>query len=88
MSWFIYLLIALLPMIATFVSTWLLISLLRKYNIFDQPNIRSSHKIPTPRGGGITVVLILLATWCSLYISGDAFTKDYNSWIVFIKNIF
>ena len=74
-------------MIATFVSTWLLISLLRKYNIFDQPNIRSSHKIPTPRGGGITVVLILLATWCSLYISGHAFTKDYDSWIVFIGAI-
>ncbi len=53
-----------LPLIATVVSallTWLflwgLIPWLRR-RLLDQPNARSSHHIPTPRGGGVVFVLV------------------------------
>jgi UDP-N-acetylmuramyl pentapeptide phosphotransferase/UDP-N-acetylglucosamine-1-phosphate transferase len=36
---------------------------LRKNAILDHPNDRSSHAIPTPRGGGWGIVLTLLAIW-------------------------
>nr|WP_081743967.1 glycosyltransferase family 4 protein [Pseudomonas sp. URMO17WK12:I12] len=41
-------------------ATWLL----RKYalaaNLIDKPNSRSSHTIPTPRGGGVAIVVTFL----------------------------
>lgn len=40
--------------------TWLLVGRVRRYalnaNILDRPNERSSHVMPTPRGGGLAVV--------------------------------
>ncbi len=45
----------------------LLTALLRRYalsrSLLDVPNARSSHSIPTPRGGGVAIVIaFLLAT--------------------------
>ena len=49
-----------LPLIALLLSFWLT-GMIRKYaldkNIIDMPNERSSHSIPTPRGGGLAVVM-------------------------------
>lgn len=46
--------------------TWLLTGLLRRYataeSLMDIPNERSSHMVPTPRGGGVAIVLVFLAT--------------------------
>ncbi|HLB41651.1 MAG TPA: glycosyltransferase family 4 protein [Gammaproteobacteria bacterium] len=41
---------------------------LRK-NILDVPNVRSSHHVPTPRGGGISFVFLfnILALWMMLH---------------------
>ena len=43
----------------------LLTALLRRYalakSIIDIPNARSSHSLPTPRGGGVAIVVALLA---------------------------
>jgi len=43
------------------VLSWLLTSLLRRYalanSLLDIPNKRSSHFVPTPRGGGVSIVL-------------------------------
>jgi len=36
---------------------WIAIPLSVKFNIQDLPNPRSSHQVPTPRGGGIAIVL-------------------------------
>lgn len=36
---------------------WLLIPLLRR-KLLDQPNARSAHRLPTPRGGGLAFVLV------------------------------
>lgn len=56
---------------AAFLAGWLLTDLARRYaharRIYDQPNARSSHKIPTPLGGGWgiavpTLVAVVLAS--------------------------
>lgn len=39
---------------------WALIPLLRR-RLLDQPNGRSAHSVPTPRGGGLAVVLVAAA---------------------------
>lgn len=47
-----------------FLLSWLLTGLVRRYalstNMLDVPNSRSSHVIPTPRGGGLAFVLCFL----------------------------
>ncbi len=43
--------------ISTFLSTRYLISYSIKKGVLDIPNDRSSHTVPTPRGGGIGIVL-------------------------------
>lgn len=42
---------------------------LRK-KVLDIPNERSSHTIPTPRGGGVAVVIVFLIALCSLWAGG------------------
>jgi len=46
-------------------SSLLLTGLLRRYalarSLIDHPNERSSHTIPTPRGGGLAIALVFLA---------------------------
>lgn len=41
-------------------ASWLLTSLVRryalKYAVLDLPNSRSSHQVPTPRGGGVGII--------------------------------
>ncbi|MGZ8180639.1 MAG: MraY family glycosyltransferase [Methylobacter sp.] len=45
--------------------SWALTGLLRRYalakNLIDIPNERSSHSVPTPRGGGVAIVTSFLA---------------------------
>lgn len=52
-------------LITIFICSFLLTALLRVYalkkNVIDIPNERSSHTIPTPRGGGVSIVLTFLA---------------------------
>ncbi|MCZ6860625.1 MAG: glycosyltransferase family 4 protein [Alphaproteobacteria bacterium] len=46
---------------ATLLLTGILVRALRQRQIFDLPNERSSHENPTPRGGGIAVIAVVLA---------------------------
>jgi len=55
-DWFLILLIVFL----SFVLTELIRLYTLKKNLIDIPNERSSHTIPTPRGGGISIVVIFL----------------------------
>jgi Fuc2NAc and GlcNAc transferase len=52
-----------------------LTALIRKYalsnQIMDIPNGRSSHAVPTPRGGGVAIVLTFLVMLVVLYISDN-----------------
>jgi Fuc2NAc and GlcNAc transferase len=43
------------------VGTRALLGLLRRGAVLDHPNDRSSHSVPTPRGGGLAVVASLVA---------------------------
>lgn len=54
-------LIAVLVFIAAFVLTWLLRRYALASSLMDIPNERSSHSVPTPRGGGVAIVLSFLA---------------------------
>jgi UDP-N-acetylmuramyl pentapeptide phosphotransferase/UDP-N-acetylglucosamine-1-phosphate transferase len=43
--------------------TRILIPVLDSREILDHPNERSSHRVPTPRGGGIAVICSVLLAW-------------------------
>jgi len=48
-------------LLAVFSVSWMLTLILRRYalakSLMDIPNERSSHSIPTPRGGGVAIVI-------------------------------
>ena len=50
-----------LIILIVFSSSFVLANLIRRYtlkkNLIDLPNDRSSHTIPTPRGGGLSIVV-------------------------------
>src|SRR4029079_8274882 len=46
----------------SFVRQWSL-----KRGILDRPNARSSHEVPTPRGGGLAIVLLTSAGVTTLW---------------------
>ena len=48
--------------------TGLVRAALQRHGVLDRPNERSSHARPVPRGGGIAVVGVLLATWLALWL--------------------
>lgn len=52
----------LLPLVfgASFVFTWVLRRYALHSDLIDVPNARSSHTVPTPRGGGVAIVISLL----------------------------
>ena len=56
--------------------SWLLTALMRRYalsaRLLDHPNDRSSHSVPTPRGGGVAIVVSFLALACGLAWFGIA----------------
>lgn len=57
----------LLLVIVVFGATWFLTGVLQRYarakNLIDIPNERSSHQIPTLRGGGLSIILVLLLSF-------------------------
>src|SRR5688572_3617759 len=73
MVWFYLLLIGFIAFALT--------GLLRKYalarSLVDIPNARSSHSVPTPRGGGVAIVLSFLfgivALWAFDILETDMF---------------
>ncbi|KKJ75789.1 hypothetical protein WH95_16270 [Kiloniella litopenaei] len=50
-------------LLASCVATAMLRKILVKKSILDNPNERSSHTIPTPRGGGLALMGIVLLGW-------------------------
>lgn len=67
---------------SVFALSWIGTGLVRRYalakSIIDVPNQRSSHKVPTPRGGGVSLVLVSL--FCMLVLIGIG-QADTNSLI-------
>ena len=55
--------------LASCVATALLRKVLLQKGVLDTPNERSSHTIPTPRGGGIALMAVLLLGWLGYGLS-------------------
>jgi len=64
MLWLFLLVIAISSFGLTWVFRWYALS----RSLIDIPNARSSHTIPTPRGGGVAIVLCFIASIVVMYI--------------------
>ncbi len=53
----------------SFFGTWAVMLFLRTRAILDHPNERSSHQTPTPRGGGIAVIAVILVGWMTIGVA-------------------
>lgn len=53
-----------------YLLTGLLIRILSSHKIFDVPNARSAHQVPTPRGGGIGIIAGLCGGLFVAYLYG------------------
>ncbi|PPR21808.1 MAG: putative undecaprenyl-phosphate N-acetylglucosaminyl 1-phosphate transferase [Alphaproteobacteria bacterium MarineAlpha10_Bin2] len=67
---------------ASWLATAGVLRLLRQRGVLDIPNERSSHAAPTPRGGGIAVIGVLLAAWLAFWLSGAAIAATHEFWII------
>ncbi|MCK8664742.1 glycosyltransferase family 4 protein [Pseudomonas azerbaijanoccidens] len=52
-------------------ASFILTAWLRRYaltrSLMDVPNSRSSHSVPTPRGGGVAIVVVFSGVLCAMY---------------------
>jgi len=64
--------------LAAFLLTALALQYAVKNQIIDLPSDRSSHSFPTPRGGGIAIVIAFLLGLSFLY-----FSDVYDRWLLF-----
>jgi UDP-N-acetylmuramyl pentapeptide phosphotransferase/UDP-N-acetylglucosamine-1-phosphate transferase len=64
--------LALAVFVASAVGTHALVPWLTALRLVDQPNDRSSHAVPTPRGGGLAPVLVLVLAGMALVINRPA----------------
>ena len=62
----------LLPLAATALGVRLLLPWLAARAVLDRPNERSSHRHPTPRGGGIAVVAVLIVALWAIHLANGA----------------
>jgi UDP-N-acetylmuramyl pentapeptide phosphotransferase/UDP-N-acetylglucosamine-1-phosphate transferase len=56
-------LLSLATFLGAVAATGGVLALLRHRAILDHPNDRSSHSVPTPRGGGLAVLPVLVVAW-------------------------
>ena len=68
----------LLAFIASALFTYSLRTYAIKKNIYDVPNIRSSHSVPTPRGGGVAIVVVFLLALSSYGLSSMPNPVNFN----------
>lgn len=64
--------------LAALCFTWLLRRYALARSIIDIPNARSSHSVPTPRGGGVAIVVAFLAAL--LWQSGASHLDSTTTW--------
>lgn len=56
-----------LTITASFMLTWILRRYALSHSLIDLPNARSSHTVPTPRGGGVAIVLSFLTSVLAVF---------------------
>lgn len=55
-------------LLLTYVSVYIVLTLVTRYRIMDVPNARSNHTLPTPRGAGLGIMVVLLPSLCLLSV--------------------
>lgn len=63
-SWSFWLAATLAAFAISAISTWLAIGYAHRRRLIDEPGLRRSHSTPTPRGGGIGIVVAVLVAAC------------------------
>src|SRR5690242_3650515 len=63
-SWSFWIAAAFAAFAISAISTWLAIGYAKRRRLIDEPGVRRSHSTPTPRGGGIGIVIAVLAAGC------------------------
>ena len=58
------------PALACLAATGMVRRVLLRNAVLDHPNSRSGHRVPTPRGGGIAVIGVVVAAWGALAAAG------------------
>jgi Fuc2NAc and GlcNAc transferase len=81
-----------LAFIFSFVVAYLGVNVVRavglRRNFLDIPNERSSHLVPTPRTGGIVIVVVTLAFYCGVaYLFPNAFSWGYFAGALLVAGI-
>ena len=79
-------------MVAIFLMTgilsWVGTGVVRRWlsarQILDQPNARSSHHIPVPRGGGVAVVFAITPPCYAVTLRGNPFRYAVTSLIIIV----
>ncbi|MFK3725709.1 glycosyltransferase family 4 protein [Pseudomonas monteilii] len=65
---------------AVVLAAFVLTALIRRYalarSLMDVPNARSSHSVPTPRGGGVAIVCAFLLALAGLWSVGQVASAD------------
>src|SRR5512133_3568161 len=65
-------------LLSSFSITWLVRKIAIHKSIMDHPNERSSHSVPTPRGGGLAVSIAWFAGLIYFYV-----TKRIDQYLFF-----
>jgi len=72
-------------LIGSMLLTWAVLLYLRRKAILDMPNHRSSHAVPTPRGGGLAVTPLLIVMVGAVFLwSGNAGLQE---WLMLIAAV-
>lgn len=67
-------------LIGAMLLTWAVLIYLRRKAILDMPNHRSSHAVPTPRGGGLAVTPLLIVLVAVVFIYTGV--RDVGHWLM------
>ena len=67
-------------LIGAMLLTWAVLIYLRRKAILDMPNHRSSHAVPTPRGGGLAVTPLLIVLVAGVFIYAGV--RDIGHWLM------
>jgi UDP-N-acetylmuramyl pentapeptide phosphotransferase/UDP-N-acetylglucosamine-1-phosphate transferase len=70
-NWVGLALLTLATLAASWITTRATLGVLVRRAILDRPNARSSHDTPTPRGGGLAVIAVLIPAWIAAALVAD-----------------
>jgi len=66
--------------IFSYLIVWFVRRYTEKRQILDNPNERSSHSVPTPRGGGLAIVVLVLLT----ALASGIFNGNWKQTLIFL----